>query len=148
MIEYEEDMPKIIHIGKDDKKKYELLKKEEFFIETKNSDDHIQNKDLFLLAAVYGFKYRSMDREKDFKADPSGFVRTSYLKPKDWALIKAIAVHSKGIDILKDKKEMIKLIEKYAHMGIDILYQEVTKSKHDTFHYEIEKKLRDIVENE
>ena len=144
-MEDQKNIPKIIYVAKDDKDKYEFLKSQEFFKD-------LRDPELFLLAAVYGFRYGTLNYEEagDYSISFSrkDFTRTEYFNDEQWGLMKALAIYKKGIEILKNKKALINLLEQYAHIGIEILYQEVKDSSFDTYHYEIEIKLNKIVEED
>ncbi len=78
--------------------------------------------DIFVYAAVFGFKNRR--REKIEKAKPN--ISAVALSDKQTALLLAISIaETGGIDILFQNDAATRVIEEYANGGIDILESEL-----------------------
>lgn len=118
-----ETVPDRLSIEDKDRKIYDPLKEVNLF-EKQN------NKNLFLLAMVWGFHQKqSKPLKKLF-----GFVRESYLRDSDESLINAIAVHKKNdLNVLLDKKEVYKIAEEYANAGIKLIDEMISESDEAEF---------------
>lgn len=76
------------------------------------------SKDIFIAAMVTGFN----EGVKIELKSKEGFVRTSYLKPEDIAIINSIAVADEGsLNVLLDEKKLFSIAEEYATGGIRLL---------------------------
>ncbi len=80
----------------------------------------LQNKHLFLLAFVLGYKHKLCPPLA--KKHSGGYCRVETLTEEDKSIIKAIAIaNTKDINILSSVKEQYSIAEKYANGGISIL---------------------------
>jgi hypothetical protein len=126
--------PDRFYVDKKDIELYEKLKGESFF---KKRD----NKDLFLMAMVYGHKADA--RQK--LSSREGYVRAEYLKPRDWALINAICLSIEGTDVLGDGEKMFSTVEECAHGGIQLLVGELNAIQYGSYDKHFEKKILDLL---
>lgn len=108
--------PKIIYRTKNDKESYEELKEDPIFSE-------LQNKDLFLIALTVGYKEKK--RKQIDKKDPKGFVRTEYLGPEDWMIVKSVAIDEESEEVLNKPEIVIQIAEEYAHGGLEFLLEDL-----------------------
>jgi hypothetical protein len=122
--------PDRLYIEKTDRALYDKLKSIEVFKDK-------ETKDLFLVAMSYGYK-NEITRSIDTK---DGFVRTEYLKPKDLALINAVALTQGGIEMLDKPDEVFKLAEEYANAGIKLLVGEIDSVAFGSFEKQWEKQI-------
>jgi hypothetical protein len=80
-------------------------------------------KDLFVLAMLKGIE---LNKDPILGPNKDGYVRTSYLVPRDRALIYAVAVHRTGsLEVLMDKKQTFEIAERYACGGVQALVEDV-----------------------
>ena len=79
-----------------------------------------KDSELFFSAVAVGYYYKKKEPLKK-KRD---LFRTFTIgdKSKIW-LLKAVAVSTSGIEVLKDIKEVVKICEEYANSGIDQIYK-------------------------
>ena len=75
--------------------------------------------DLFLFAAVYGFKHC---KPQKISPKPERPFRWSNFNDDDSTLIKAIALNvTKDAEVILNKEKMLRIVEEYANGGIDEL---------------------------
>lgn len=94
------------------------------------------NKDQFLVAMSLGYKLgiRTPLKSKE------GFVRESYLKEADRALIYALAIkENNDIKTVSDLKNVFTIAEEYANAGINFINKLEKKSSFDEHTKEFEK---------
>ncbi len=126
------ESPDRLYIDKKDKPLYDTLKDDLF--------KEIQNKNQFLMAMSYGYKFDAR-RPLDSK---EGFVRTEYLSPEDTALLDAIALSVEtSVDVIADKEIVFSIAEEFAHGGIKLIHGQVTTQQFGTFIKKFEKELLD-----
>jgi hypothetical protein len=90
-------------------------------------------KDLFILAMLKGIELK---KDPILGPNKDGYVRTSYLVPRDRALIYAAAVHRTGsLEVLTDKKQTFEIAERYACGGVQALVSDVF-NENDATSYE------------
>jgi hypothetical protein len=99
---------------------------------------------VFLLAMLKG---RALNKFPELGPKRDGLVRTSYLLPRDRALIYAVAVaHAGSLDVLMDKKQTFEIAERYATGGIQALMDEVFDERDaSTFERRLELQARDLL---
>ncbi|MBA7704059.1 hypothetical protein ES703_112857 [subsurface metagenome] len=97
-----------------------------------------ENKELFIMAMIYGFLNKS--RLKLDKKE--GFVREEYLNDEYRTVIKALAIKEEGgLEVLLDLQKVYSIAEEYAAGGISYLKSDVLSKKHG--HYD--KKLEELL---
>lgn len=127
--------PITLNINKADRKIYEEI--------IENSELKGKTKEVFLLAAVIGFK---KGHRISIKGSKENYVRTEYLNDEDKTLMNAIAVcETKNLDILQDKKEVFSIVEEYANAGIKILKEMIFDKQTGSFLKKFEAYLRDCL---
>jgi hypothetical protein len=99
-------------------------------------------KDQFIFAMAIGFA----NSIKHPLAVKESFFRTEYLRPEDAALIRAIALHEHGIEILADNEKVFQVAEEYAHAGIKLLVDELEGPGFANFSKRLEKELYETYE--
>lgn len=127
--------PKVINVGKKDKKDFDLLTKDKgsYFY----GRDH---KEVFIMAMVYGFLNNSSKTLGEKHS--GGHFRVDTMNERDITLIKALAVHKTGsLDVLLDLKEVYSIAEQYATGGISYLKNDVFSKQRG--HYD--KKLEELM---
>jgi hypothetical protein len=99
---------------------------------------------VFLLAMLKG---RALNRFPELGPKRDGLVRSSYLQPRDKALIYAVAVaHTGSLDVLMDKKKTFEIAERYAAGGIQPLMEEVFDERDATnFERRLELQTRELL---
>jgi len=130
--------PKVINVGKRDKKDFDLLKedKSSFFY----GRDH---KEIFIMAMVYGFLNNSSKPLGE--KHEGGHCRVETLSEKDITLIKALAVKKTGsLDVLLDLKEVYSIAEEYATGGISYLKNDVFSKQHGSYEKRLEELLAEL----
>ncbi len=82
----------------------------------------LENKDLFMLAVLFGYLNGKTKPLGSQDKTESGFTRERYLSDKDNAILKAIAIAETGtIDIADDVPKVYAIAEKYANGGTNYL---------------------------
>jgi len=126
--------PDRLNIAEEDKRLFDELKEIVFL--------DLQNKEQFLFAMAYGFKYGA--RRELGKRE--GFVRAEYLNGKDKALIYALALIEKKSEIvLTNLEEVFLIAEEYAHGGIRVLFDYINSIQHGSFFKHLESDLVDSI---
>jgi len=93
----------------DDMKSYDEFKK-------------LDNKDLFILAVIFGYMNGKTKPLASKDKTDSGFTRERYLSPNDSSILKAIAIADTGsIDIINNIPQIYNIAEQYANGGINYL---------------------------
>lgn len=93
----------------DDMKSYDEFKK-------------LENKDLFILAVIFGYMNGKTKPLVSKDKTDSGFTRERYLSPSDNSILKAIAIADTGsIDIINDMPKIYDIAEQYANGGSNYL---------------------------
>lgn len=101
-----------------------------------------QNKDRFLFAMAFGFWHRADEQI----ARREGFVRAEYLTPQDEALIDALAVaEEESASILSNRRRVFDIAERYAHGGIQLLYNQVQSEQLGSFYKAFERDIFDVL---
>ena len=129
----ERKIPDRLHIEKKDRALYEELRSVSMYRDK-------ETKDLFLMAMAFGFK-NDTRRKIETK---EGFARTEYLKPKDLALINAVAITQESVELLDNPEEVFKLAEEYANAGIKLLVGSVDSVAFGSYEKQLEKELLDM----
>jgi len=129
------DEPDRLFIKKTDRTIYdEILESSELKVRS--------NIDIFLLAAVIGFK---KGQRISIKGNKDGYVLTYTIKDEDRILMNAIAIHeTKNEEIIQNQKEVFEIVEEYAHAGITFLREMVFDKERGSFLKKFESYLRDI----
>ena len=130
------DEPDRLFIKKTDRTIYdEILESSELKVRS--------NIDIFLLAAVIGFK---KGQRISIKGNKDGYVLTYTIKDEDRILMNAIAIHeTKNEEIIQNQKEVFEIVEEYAHAGITFLREMVFDKERGSFLKKFESYLRDIL---
>jgi len=130
-------IPDRVFIRKSDRKEYDRLKEKD------SPFSGSENKDLFIMAAITGFREGSRI-ELDKK---DGFVRTEYFNEKETALIKAIAIYEEGdLEVLYNKEKVFSIAEEYATGGIKILKDKAFGGEFASYFKRLEADLNDELE--
>jgi hypothetical protein len=119
--------PKVINVGKKDKKDFDLLRedKSSFFYGR-------EHKEVFLMAMVYGFLNNNSKALGEKHS--GGHCRVETLNERDITLIKALAVKKTGsLDVLLYLKEVYSIAEQYAKGGISYLKKDVFSKQHGSY---------------
>jgi len=128
------ETPDRLYIDKKDKDLYDKIKDDLF--------KEIQNKDQFLVAMAYGYKYDA----KIPLDSKEGYVRTEYLSPEDKALMDAIALSVEdSVDILANKELVFSIAEEFAHGGIKLIHDQVISQQYGSFIKTLEKEIMNDV---
>ena len=130
--------PKVINVGKKDKKDFDLLRedKSSFFY----GRDH---KEIFFMAIVYGFMNNNSKALGDKHS--GGHFRVETLSEGDKTLIKALAVKKTGsLDVLLNLKEVYSIAEQYATGGISYLKNGVFSKQHGSYAKRLEELLVEL----
>ena len=123
-----------IYIDPADRQIYQKIKQELYFLEDK------ENKDLFMFALSYGYKYgsdKSLERRE-------GFIRTEYLNEEDWTLLRALTISKFGLEKLEDPNHVLDLAERYAHGGILLLIKHIESTPIGGFEKGFEKDIMEL----
>lgn len=121
-----------LFIRKEAVESYERLKKEPSgFLRGK------ENKELFIMAMIYGFLNKS--RLKLDKKE--GFVREEYLNDEYRTVIKAIAIKEDGLEVLLNLQKVYSIAEEYAAGGISYLKSDVLSKKGGSYIKRLEELL-------
>lgn len=107
-----------IYISKEARKLFDNMKNqlEEF--------KQMDNKDLFILAVMFGYLNNRKKKLERLKRTESGFTRERYLLPEDNGVLKAIAIFDeKDISIVNNIPHVYSIAEEYANAGIAYLKQ-------------------------
>lgn len=133
-----ESEPLTLGMGKTDRSVYnEILESSQL------KKGRLLNKEVFLLAAVLGFK---KGQRIHIKGDKESYFRVETLKEGDIALMDAIAIkETENLDIINNKKEVFTIIEEYAHAGIQILKDMVFDKDSGSFIKKFEADLRECL---
>ncbi len=79
----------------------------------------LDNKDLFMLAVVFGYKTGKGRELKSKDKTESGFTRERYLSDSDNCILKAIAIkHDNKVDVIRDIQRVYSIAEEYANEGV------------------------------
>jgi dnd system-associated protein 4 len=120
-----------IYIDNDDRAIYDKLEKE---LDVKK----INKKDLFMFALSTGFK-------KGIKfplVKKQEFFWANNLRDDDEIIIKSIALNvTKNFDILQNHEELVKIVQEYAHGGIQIIKEKLARP--GSFVKQIEKEIEE-----
>jgi len=138
-------MPKIpdrINIDRKDKELYNEGLDPINWLKFRERGGKRTRKEQFLFAMAVGFKNR-VRRPLETK---EGFFLIKDLQPEDEALLNALAMFEKGVEILSNKEEVFKIAEEYAHAGIKILVDEIKSSPFGSVDKKFEKELFDLFE--
>lgn len=83
--------------------------------------------DVFICAVALGFKNRA---RKSLKTK-EGFILLSTIEKNDEAmwLLRVVGVQARGLDIIGNKEEILKIAEEYANGGIKDLYKIIFESE-------------------
>lgn len=131
------DEPDRMFIERSDRKIYDRLKKSDSPFEGR------ENKELFIMAMVLGFK-EGGTRELKKK---EGYVRTEYLNNEEKSLIKAIAIDKAGtLSALMSKEDVYSIAEQYAAFGIRLLHDRVFSGEYGTYVKRLESELVEAFE--
>lgn len=96
-----------------------------------------KNRVYYMAALAYGW----INGERIELESKEGYLRTSYLKDSDKALIKAIAVAEKDdLNVLTEKDKVYSIADEYAASGV-ILLEGAVFGKSGSFQKKLEKKL-------
>lgn len=102
-----------------------------------------ENKELFILAAVYGY----YNNKRNPLSQKHGFVRSEYLSKDDWAIVKSITIQDIGLKSLEEDDEVYKIIEEYANGGIQLINLWINNTQLGIFELKFEEKVTSLVEN-
>lgn len=132
--------PDIIYIRKKDEEAFDRLQE-------KDSPFHDKDKKhLFLMAMATGYHEGKRIEIGPGERLPGGYIRTSYLKDREKALIKAIAVaDSGGLDVISDKKRVYEIAECYAAGGIESLKISVLSGTYEEYSKKLEVTLLELL---
>ena len=120
-----------IYIDNDDRSIYDKLEKE---LDIKK----INKKDLFMFALSTGFK----NGVKPVLAKKQEFFWANNLRDEDEIIIKSIALNAtKNFDILQNHEELVKIVQEYAHGGIQIIKEKLARP--GSFVKQIEKEIEE-----
>lgn len=125
-------VPDRLYVDKGDKALYEKLKEEALFRAK-------ENRDLFLIAMVYGFKNNVRRRIETRE----GYVRAEYLNPDDWALIHSIVMANEPIGSIEDREKVFHMAEEFAHAGVRLLADAIDSVPIGSFDKWFEKQVSD-----
>lgn len=79
----------------------------------------LDNKDLFIMALVFGYKSGKKRELKSKEKTESGFTRERYLTDNDNCILKAIAIQQENeVDVIRDIQKVYTIAEEYANEGI------------------------------
>jgi len=127
--------PITLNINKSNRKVYDEI--------IENSELKGKTKEVFLLAAVIGFK---KGHRVSIKGNKESYVRTEYLNDEDRTIMNAIAIkETKDEEIIQDQKEVFNIVEEYAHVGIKIIREMVFDKESGSFLKKFESYLRDCL---
>lgn len=130
------DEPDRLFIKKTDRDIYdEILKSSDLKVRS--------NIDIFLLAAVIGFK---KGQRISIKGNKDGYVLTYTIKDEDRILMNAIAIYeTKNEEVIENQKEVFEIVEEYAHAGLTYLRDMVFDKERGSFLKKFESYLRDML---
>lgn len=111
-----------IYIEANDREKYDFLKTEISFFKV-NANASRENIKIFMYAVAYAIKNNIPKRA--LKGKSEGYINLDAIKDDDLAMIKSIAVHDEGVEILSDPDKIYAIIQQYANAGIKLLYNEI-----------------------
>lgn len=107
-----------IYIVKKDKEKYDKIKNNDGDLKKSN------NLDLYLMAALMVFNKNGPYEIEDCKDSNLMYIKGTYISNNQICIIESLATATKkDLSILANPKDVIKISEKYASIGIDILYK-------------------------
>lgn len=129
--------PDRLYIDKDDRAIYKKLKEIGIFKD-------LQDKDQFMFAMGYGIRYK----QKIPLKSRENFFLVDRFKDGDIVLLNSLAIFenrnaNEPIEILKDKAEIYKIAEEYAHGGI-LLIEGSSNTQIESFWKFLEKDLDEI----
>lgn len=79
----------------------------------------LDNKDLFMMAVVFGYKSGKKRELKSKDKTESGFTRERYLSDNDNCILKAIAIKQENkVDVIRDIQHVYSIAEEYANEGV------------------------------
>jgi len=82
----------------------------------------MENKDLFLLAVLFGYENSSKRKLAHSDKTQSGLTRERYLSDEDNAILKAIAIDfTDDLSVIEDITKVYSIAEEYANGGIEYL---------------------------
>lgn len=104
-----------LYVSKEARKVYDKVKSLDEFAS-------FDNKDMFIMAVLFGYRYDCPKELKRTERADSGFTRERYLTDKDNAILKAIAIEkTDSLDVIKDIPRVYAIAEEYANGGISHL---------------------------
>lgn len=131
------DVP-VIDIDEKDREAYDRLKESEEVFR------NLDWKDVFIIAMGLGL-YKGL-RKPIQKRHSGGFFRGSFLREEDEALLAAAAVYAEsGVDVLSNEREVIAIVEEYAHGGVHELLRWVESSPYGTFEKDFEREVLQLI---
>lgn len=131
-----------IYIPKGDKEKYDAIKK------TGNLKG-FSNLDLFLIAALMAFNEKGPYAIEDCGDMNQMYIKGTYLSNNQITIIESLAIATKkDMEIFSNPKEIIKISEKYASIGIDILYKKYHEDPYSFIEIIEEELVRFCINNE
>jgi hypothetical protein len=110
-----------IFIEVKDRDKYDFLKNKVPFFKTSTGASR-ENVKVFMYVVAYAIK-NNISKKK--LRSPEGYFKLDTIKDDDHAMIKSIAVHDEGIDVLSDPAKIYTIVQEYANAGIKSLYDEI-----------------------
>ena len=135
------EIPDRFFIEEEDKEIYDNLKSSNTPL---GKYKKLDNKDVFIIAACYGFTYGiRKPLKKRF-----GYVRPIYFDEKELNILYSIAYNpEEKLQIYSDFKKVYEIIEEYANGGIHILKDKVESGEFGTFEKKFEEKLVELYRN-
>lgn len=107
-----------IYILKGDKEKYDNIKR------NKGDLKGSSNLDLFLIAALMAFNEKGPYAIEDCDDANLMYIKGTYLSNNQITILESLAIATKeNMEIFSNPREIIKISEKYASIGINILYK-------------------------
>ena len=105
-----------IYISKEARKLFDNMQS------TLDEFKQLENKELFILALVFGYLNDKRKALHAQETEKSGFTRERYLGDQDNAILKAIAIgHNEDITLITDIPKVYSFAEEYANGGIGYL---------------------------
>ena len=91
-------------------------------ITTYDEFKNLENKDLFILAVIFGYMNKKKNPLATKDRTESGYTRERYLSEIDNSILKAIAIADTGsIDIINEIPKVYAVAEEYANGGTNSL---------------------------
>lgn len=114
-----------IFISKEARTLYDNIKKLDEF-------EHFDNRDFFMLVAMFGYSKGKKKQLKKQDKTQSGFTRERYLSPNDISSLKAIAIDDEDdISVVNSIPKVFAIAEEYANGAIDYLKEFIFKNPAD-----------------